>query len=231
MVKRTVVFILAVLCAFSLCACRESADVTEGGFTVASTGNEYVLCRFLSVYAVNAGDPYVKYGSELVYEVQFEDPNEFLCVYDSMEYLVYRNKSLPELTVDSFAPVAAMIYDGTNTRWIASFFADDEYLPEDQRGINESQDTYVCRAIAEALTEGENVDVASDNMALSNRYFIRLTSQNYPGLFYTVFFFCDNNGVFYLRDRAINKNVVCPREVLERMIGGSAAEAAEGEEL
>ena len=219
MIKKLSALLLAALCLAGMCSCSRRADITADGFIVPATGTEYVLCRMFSVYAVEKGGEYIKYGNEQVYEVEFESAKDFLCVEDSGELLVYRSASSGDISVTDFDPIAARIYDSSNTRWIASFFADDEYLEEDQRGINETQDSELCRTIARAVDEGEAVDLNYDNMAYTNRYFVRLLSQKYPGLYYVVVFFGDNDGRFYLRDRSINKTVICPRDVLSRMIG------------
>ena len=221
MFKKLVCILLLAALALSLCACSEKAKPTENGFTV--RGREYLLCGNFSVYGINKGEKYAVLDGEEVYTVEFEDPSRFLCIDDSGDLVIYRAAGLPEMTVEEFGAIAAFIYDSSNTRWISSFYADDEYLPEDQRGINESQDSALCYAITKALSEGENIDVPSDDILSSNRYFIRLLSQKYPGLYYPVVFYGDVQGRFYLRDRAAGKTVLCPREVLARMVGSQVA--------
>ena len=218
MKKRVICLVLAAAC-LALCACTEKASPTEAGFEL--KGKEYVMCPAFSVYGVSRGEKYAALADETLYEIEFEDPARFLCVEDSGELLVYRAKGLAEITLENFHPVAAFVYDSTNTRFIAQFFANDEYLPEELRGQNDTQDTDLCVEIAHALTTGEAVEVPSEEILMSNRYFIRLLSQDYPGLYYLVTFYGDSNGRFYLRDRAAGKTVVCPRKVLARMIGGS----------
>ena len=221
MFKRIVSFTLAAFAAFALCACGKKAEPTENGFSV--RGREYVLCGNFSVYGINKGEKYATYDGEDVFTVEFENPERFLCIDDSGDLVIYRAAELPEITLEEFGAIAAFIYDSSNTRWIDSFYADDEYLPEDQRGINESQDTALCHSVTRALTEGDNVEVAADDILASNRYFIRLLSQKYPGLYYPVVFYGDIRGRFYLRDRASGRSVVCPRDVLARMIGSAAS--------
>ena len=218
MSKKIIALALAVICLLWLCSCGE-ADNTSVGFIVPKTGIEYVFCGVFSVYAVEKGDEYIKYSGEQLYEVEFESPEDFLCVEDSGELLVYRRKDIGDITLENFEPIAAQIYDSSNTRWIASFFADDEYLPEEDRGVNTSQDSELCAKIAQAITEGENVEIDSENIAYSNQYYIRLLSQKYPGLYYMVWFYGDTDGRFYLRDRSAKKSVECPRDILARMIG------------
>lgn len=217
--KKLICLFMTAVLAFASLGCEKKADNTQNGFIVPESGIEYVLCRNFSVYAVNKGKEYIKYGEETVYEVEYEDSSRYLCVEDSGEFLVYRNAKLADLSVGDFNPIAALIYNSGNTRWIASFFANDEYLPEEQRGINTSQDTELCRMIARSIEESDHQEIDPEDIVTSNRYFIRLLSKDYPGLYYSVIFFGDVNGNFYLRDRSIGKTVVCPKAVVARMIG------------
>lgn len=222
MLKKIISAALAAAIAFALCACAEKAKTTENGFTV--RGREYLLCDDFSVYGITKGEKYAVFNGEDVFTVEFEEPERFLCVDDSGDLIIYRAADLPKITLEEFGAIAAFIYDSSNTRWIDSFYADDEFLPEEQRGINESQDTALCYSITRALTEGESVEVSADDVLVSNRYFIRLLSQKYPGLYYPVVFFGDVQGRFYLRDRAADRSVACPRDVLARMIGSVPTE-------
>lgn len=226
--KKALCLALAAVLAALCCACGDEtvkAERTDEGFKVDSTGIEYIPCGALTLYAVGKGEFYTEItagkAKETVYTVEFEDPKEYLCVEDEGEFLLYRSKELGELDILSFDPIAALIYNNSNRKWIASFYADDEYLPEDQRGINETQDTAICKAIADAIANGESVRYNESELVDTNNYFIRLTSAKYPGLYYLVAFFPDVNGRFYLRDRGANKTVYCPKEVTARMIGGS----------
>ncbi len=218
MKKRVFVFILALCCLFASGCGIHRGKATDAGFVDKRTGVEYVLTDSLALYAVTKGEEYVQVGDETYFTVLHEDASRFLCIEDSGELLVFRASDVAEPTVSSFGAIAAGIFVN-NTTYITSLYADDEYLPEDKQGLNPTQDTALCRSIAAALTDrdAENVDPAS--ITEEDVYFIRLYSQSYPGLYYLVVFFGDNTGRYYLRDRANGKTVICPREVVARMVG------------
>lgn len=218
MKKRFFVFLLAVCClAASGCGIHRGKE-TSHGFVDNRTDIEYVLTDSLALYAVTKGEEYVRVGDEVYYTVLHEDSKRFLCIEDSGELLVYRASDVAEPDVASFGAIAAGIFVN-NTTYITSFYADDEYLPEENRGLNPTQDTALCQAMAQALTERDAETVDPDTITDEDVYFIRLYSQGYPGLYYLIVFFGDNTGRYYLRDRANGKTVICPREVVARMVG------------
>lgn len=221
--KRIIAFLL-VLSSVLLVACGgREGEATEYGFIDEETGTEYVDVKPLGLYAVNKGEEFltVKVGEseQMYYEVQFEDSKQFLCYEDSGEFLLVRNKNTEEPTLATFDPIAAFIYNETNTVKITNFFADAEYLPEGSKYNNPTEDSDLCRLIANQLTNGEAVEVNSGDILKDDMFFIRLLSQKYPGLYYIVVFYGATDGRYYLFDRAADKTVLCPYDIIVRMVG------------
>ncbi len=222
--KKRLLSLLLVLLTLCLASCGKSkGTATDDGFIDSNTGIEYVYCKPMGLYAVGAGEEYLTVKEkdvETVYhEVEFESPERFLCYEDSGEYLLLRAKDVEEPDVLSFNPIAASIYGSTNTVYITRFYADNKYLPEDKQEHNPTEDSWICQLIAKQLTEGEAVEVPSSSISDEDMYFIRLLSQDYPGLYYLVVFYGDTNGRYYLYDRAAGKTVYCPRDIILRMVG------------
>ena len=68
--------------------------------------------------------------------------------------------------------------------------------------------------------EGKSlVATPTGELTEENEFYIRLYSENYPGLYYEVGFCTDENGMAYLTDMVTGKTVPCPDEVTVRMIG------------
>ena len=147
-----------------------------------------------------------------------ESTDEFLCVEDSGEYLLVRNKDIEEPTLETFNPIAAAIFDGNNQVFIERLYADEQYIPEDlPNGVVGERDSALCQSIADAIIEGEDTTV--NKVSEEDRYYIRLLSKDYPGLYYMVVFFGNDTGRYFLRDRATGKTVYCPYDIIERMVG------------
>ena len=189
-------------------------------FTDEKTGITYTMCNPHAVKAValdtdEDGD-YIEYAADkelIYYQIRFEDPTEFLCDWDkeSGTGYVYRNSELPDITIENFEPISAAMYkNSVLTLWL---FADDEYLPEEERGQNPSQDTALVKQIADALVTGEAVEIANDDISDDAIYHFRLFSQKYPGLYYDVALFETKDGTRYLEDMATFKKVLCPADV------------------
>lgn len=221
--KKILALSLALITVFSLFGChKKEADWTLYGFIDPETEIEYVDVAPFGLYAVNRGEEFIKVGKgddQVTYfRVQFESAEEFLCVEDSGEYLLVRNKDIEEPTIETFNPIAASIYDGNNQVLISSFYADEKYLPEDsQSGVVGDRDSQLCQNIAKAIVEGEDTTV--NKVSEEDRFYIRLLSKDYPGLYYMVVFFGNDAGRYFLRDRSTGKTVYCPYDVIERMVG------------
>ena len=221
--KKLLAFSLAIICTLSLFAChKKTGDWTVYGFIDNETEIEYVDVLPFGLYAVKAGEEFIKVGEGegqvTYYEVQFESPEKFLCVEDNGEFLLVRNKDIEEPTLETFNPIAASIYDGNNQVYISSFYADEKYLPEDTKeGVVGDRDSALCQKIADAIIEGEETTVSK--VSEEDRFYIRLLSKDYPGLYYMVVFFGNDAGRYFLRDRATGKTVYCPHDIIARMVG------------
>ena len=149
---------LALCLLVCLCGCDAvhsgSQLEAEFGFVDEDTDIEYVACSILSVKPVDIGEVYCEAGGVEYYQIPFQEPSGFLCDYDreSGSSYVYRNKAEPDVTVGSFDAVAAWLYaDGTAPQRLGQLYADDEYLAEELRGKNPSQDTDKVRMITEDI--------------------------------------------------------------------------------
>ena len=220
---------VALLLAFSgflLSACNggeklaEISEYTADGFVDPNTGVEYVTARGgRTLYAVTAGEKYLTAADTAFYTVEFEEKSKFLCLPDNGENLLYRAKDVEEPDVVSFEPVSAGIYNSGNARKMAQLYADDEYLPDELKGRNPSQDTALCRELARAVAENEQSDCEDDEIDSSTLRFVRLYSQKYPGLYYLLAVYGDTYGRYFVRDRYLGKSVICPREISVRIYG------------
>lgn len=214
----------AVLVLSSGCSALRKAVGTDSGMRLEAEGTEYVLCNILAVKPIALGEAYAQFEDMTYYTVPYQDPEEFLCDFDtaSGSSYVYRNVALPDLTLESFDAIAAWIYlDGVEPTMVGQFYADDRYLPEEKRGLNASQDTELVQTITNALTAGNPVTVPDSEYTDSDTYYFRMLGERYPGLYYLVCFFADVNGNYYLEDMGTFKIVNCPDVIRDRMVGGS----------
>lgn len=227
-VHRRLAFLLAFLCLlFSVSACNRSnahgGTQTEIGFRDDSTGIEYVNCNVFAVKPLAMGEePYCEAGGVPYYTVNFEEPSRFLCDYDkeSGSSFVYRNRELPDITVENFNAIAAFLYiDGVQPQRVAQLYADDEYLPEELKGLNPSQDTALVRKITDALVNGTERAVLPSEYSDEDLFYFRLLSQDYPGLYYSVCFFGDIYGRYYVQDMATFRIADAPSEITAWIVG------------
>lgn len=220
--KRILAFLIALISVVTLVGChKETGEWTVYGFIDNENEIEYVDVAPFGLYAVNRGKEYIKVGEGsnqiTYYEVQFESPENYLCVEDNGEYLLVRNKDIEEPTIETFNPVAAAIFDGNNQALITRFYADEQFIPEDvENGVVGDRDSSLCQNIAKAIVEGEDTTV--DKVSEEDRFYIRLLSKDYPGLYYMVVFFGNDAGRYFLRDRATGKTVYCPHDIIARMV-------------
>lgn len=220
--KKRIFALMLALAMLVLTGCGRRGEPTEEGFRDEKTGIEYFYVKPMGLYPVEPGEEFLtlKEGKTETkfYEVWFEDTQNFLCYEDSGNYFLVRSERVKEPTVAEFNPIAASIYGSSNMVFISSFYADNQYLPEDQREHSPTEDSWLCRLIAETLTDGESVSVPVNTNNIQDLYYIRLLSQDYPGLYYLVSFF-GFNGRYFLRDDAAGKTVYCPRDIILRMVG------------
>lgn len=198
---------------------------TADRFTDEETGVEYVMCNPLAIKPIaieTDGDGYLAYATDrdmTYYQIRFQEPTQFICDFDgeSGSSYVYRNSSLPEITLANFEPISAALYNGSVlSLWL---YADDKYLPAEMQGQNPTQDTALVQKIADALVNGEGVEIRDEDISDNVLYHFRLFSQVYPGLYYDVALFEAADGKRYIEDMATFKKVLCPDELEVRVFG------------
>ncbi len=209
-----------------LSSCGSKWEPTEIGFRNGETGVEYVACNVIAVKPIVRVDvePYCEVDGVPYYAIRSEEPERFLCDYDeaSQSSIVYRNKELPDVTLENFNAIAAWLFrDGVMPLMIAQLYADDEYLAEELRGKNPSQDTALVRKITDALVNGEARDVPQDTYSDDDLYYFRLLSADYPGLYYSVCFFGDIYGRYYVQDMATFRVADAPSEIVAWIVGAN----------
>ncbi len=218
--KRLFAFIL-VVSALLLSACG-GGEPTENGFIDPSTGIEYVDVTPMGLYPIEASEEFITVtigDNETVYhEVWFEEPSKFLCYEIEGYYFLMRASDVEEPTLEEFNPIAASIYSKNNTVPFDHFFADPEYLPEENKDEETYGETAHCKTVVDAITNGEAVELNITYEDIGTHFYLHMLSSDYPGLYYLISFF-EYNGRYFLRDDAIGKTVYCPRDIAVRMVG------------
>lgn len=227
-IHRRLSLLLALLCLLlSVSACNRShahvGTPTELGFRDDSTGVEYVNCNVIAVKPLAMSEEaYCEAGDISYYSINFEDPSRFLCDFDkeSGSSIVYRNRELPDITIGNFNAIAAFLYiDGIQPQRVAQLYANDEYLPEELQGQNPSQDTALVQQITDALVNGKERAVSPSDYSDEDLYYFRLLSADYPGLYYSVCFFGDIYGRYYVQDMATFRIADAPSEITAWIVG------------
>ncbi len=220
--KKFLALLLTFLMIFLVSCGKKDGEALETGFKDPNTGIEYYYATPMGLYPVTPDEEYIKVQDGSIemtyYKVKFEESDKFLCYEDSGNFFLVYSSEIEEPTVSSFKPIAASIYGPNNETYITSFYADNQYLPDELKEHNSTEDSWLCELIAEHITEGEGVNIGVTAETITDHYYIRLLSQEYPGLYYLVSFF-GYNGRYYLRDGAAGKTVFCPNDVIVRMVG------------
>ena len=144
--KKTNVIISLILIASILCSCARLPTVVETSgssdlesFVNPETGVEYIACS-AALMPITAGELYCKFDNDNRYRtIKFEDPLKFIC--DDTEFTsgVYRASDIPEITVKSFAPVAAHVYKEKNVAiFLGQLNAEKKYLDESYQELIDS---------------------------------------------------------------------------------------------
>ncbi len=223
--KRVLSLLLCFAVLLALCSCEPKKYVKYGdnGFVDAETGIEYVMCSAsLSLRPLTVEDEYCRVNKEdIFYTIQWQEPTEYLADYEVEEAaFVYRASTLPDITMENFEPVAALIYaEGNASICLEKFYCEAKYLPEDMQDDNLVDDSALVYAIRDAINGNETVSADLDAASDLDTYYIRLLSAKYPGLYYIIVFFTDSNGDSYLTDRSTGKTVPSPAALTLRMIG------------
>ncbi len=124
---------------------------------------------------------------------------------------VLRLEGAEEITISNFAPVSADICFATSDYPYDYLVAADKYL--DNGGNNKNDEEYI-QLIYDSLVNGKEVP---SPMAQESASRIKLKSKKYPGLYYTVMFITDKNGISYLQDVGSGKCVLSPDKLTVRM--------------
>ena len=219
-----IIAIALVVCILLLGSCGHRGEMTDVGFTDPETGIEYVSVTPMGLYPIAPEEVFItvregKADTEY-FKVEFEDTSRFLCYESEGYYFLMRAKTVDEPNVKEFNPIAAFIYNSTNTIRVDNFFADSEYIPDEQEDDMTVGETALCKLIADAVIDGEAVDVPVQYDNIQSHFYFHLLSQDYPGLYYIVSFF-GYNGRYFLRDDAMGKTVYCPNDLIIRMVGSN----------
>ncbi|MBE6648230.1 MAG: hypothetical protein E7614_01775 [Ruminococcaceae bacterium] len=128
-----------------------------------------------------------------------------------MKGMVLRLETAEEITISNFSPISADICFATSDYPYDYLVAADKYL---ENGGNNKNDEEYINLIFDALVDGKEVPSPMTQESASR---IKLKSQKYPGLYYTVMFITDKNGISYLQDVGSGKCVLSPDKLTVRM--------------
>ena len=233
--KRINIIVSLILAAAIFCSCTRLPTVVETSgssdlerFVNPETGVEYIECS-AALMPITVGDLYCKFDNDNRYRtIKFEDPLNFIC--DDTEFTsgVYRASDIPEITVKSFAPVAAHIYKEKNVAiFLGQLNAEKKYLDESYQDLIDSysegespisDDSEYVYAIRDAMSE-DPVDVfpAAGTVDEDSMLHVRLLSATYPGLYYIVVYYRSLDGNDYLYDYGSKLSYECPLSVALRL--------------
>lgn len=219
---------LVLLLVFLLSHCDGKEDIPDPHsgnmestyITDSKTGIRYVRCP-KGIGANTLKDAYLTMStggsSEGIsfYTIMFEDPEKFISEAKNVlgGAYVYRSTETTEITLEGFDSVSAGIFMGELNSAIDHFYSKSV---ADENGVEDGS-KYV-KLINDALLNGKQTE-PTGALTDEDEFYIRLYSENYPGLYYEVVFCTDENGVAYLRDMVTEKTVLCPDELTVRMIG------------
>lgn len=197
-----------------------NGSLTSTVVTDAETGINYYRCP-IGIGANTLKDVYLTMGAGNAtdgikfYTIMFESPEKFISEPKNTlgGAYVYRSEDTEDITLESFSPVSAGIFMGELTAAV------DHFYEKSVADKDKTEDgTKYISLIKNALLNSKQTTPTGD-MSDENEFYIRLYSQNYPGLYYEVLFYTDVNGSAYLYDRVSGKTVNCPDELTVRMIG------------
>ncbi len=213
--KKIVAFLLMLSCLFC-CGCGKKAEETKAGFIDKQTGIEYIYCEYNGLAPNAKGQEYARSKVRSYYKVPNENEKKFLCTEEGGELILLRAKDVEEPTLENFDAIGASVYDANNIVKITAFYVDEEYRDNKPTGDYKGESS-VCKSITKAFRDNEDVGVPA-NTDESETYNIHLLSKDYPGLHYNVVF-TSSMGRYYLIDRATQKAVYAPDDVVARMVG------------
>lgn len=143
------------------------------------------------------------------YPIKAQVKESFLALELTSGHLLYRADTIPELTIDVFAPVSAGIYMGN--------ICIDNFYSAESAGKTDAEDgTPYVLAIKEALMQS----TVGEPSAWSDKgYTFRLYSSQYPGVYYTVLFKVASDDTAYLYDSVYDRLYAAPEKLVARIIG------------
>lgn len=148
------------------------------------------------------------------YEINRENPEEFIALKNGNEYLLYRAETVKAPNIREFAPVSAKLFMGTSNYPIDYF-----YSSEVASDNSETEDGSVYVEMIEETLKSDKTSTATGEWNEKECYVIWLCSEEYEGLFYKVDFKVDINGAEYLYDRVTDKLFKAPKELVARILG------------
>ncbi len=189
--------------------------VAEESYLIDEDGNKYYALN-RSVEAVNTDGVFgLLDGDEYCFidfmHVEGTPPAYIVEYKNKIKGTVLRHSSAANITLSNFMPVSADICSGASDYPYDYFVAPDEYLQNG--GTNRNDEEYI-NLIYDTLTAGEEVTPPKQQVSSLR---IKLKSQRYPGLYYTVIFATDENGISYLYDIGAGKYVLCPDKLTVRL--------------
>jgi hypothetical protein len=189
--------------------------VASDTYITDENGNKfYALNR--SVEAINTDGVYgLLDGDEYCYidfmKKEGETP-EYIVEYKNKTMgTVLRRDDVGDVTLSVFEPISADICSSTTEYPFDYFIAPDEYL---ENGGNKRNDEEYMNLIFNSLMNEKEVN-APEKQASALR--LKLKSKKYPGLYYTVVFMTDENGISYLYDVGSGKYVLSPDKLTVRL--------------
>ncbi len=178
-------------------------------------GNKYYALN-RSVEAVNTDGVFgILDGKEYCFidfmHIDGVPPSYIVECNDQLKGTVLRINNAADISLSTFMPVSADICAKESDYPFDYFVAPDEYL--NNGGTSRNDEEYV-NLIYDTLTKGEEVAPPKEQVSSLR---IKLKSQRYPGLYYTVAFATDENGISYLCDIGSGKYVVSPDKLTVRL--------------
>ena len=221
--------ITALLLAVAICVCFAGCGeqpiklttTSEGYLQDPETESTYILCNMsVKAYSIDTSEVYAKEGKREYYRIAFVDPKRFISESDNIMGGVYRSAEIPDITIETFEPIAALIYIvGKGEFAVDQFSAAKEYLEDTSYDFtNYTDGTVYTEAVVTAILHSEPTEMPQYVDDDETRH-IRLLSLKYPGLMYNIIFMKATNGKSYLYDRGAGVCVLAPDIIVERMIG------------
>ncbi len=187
----------------------------KDSYLLDENGNKYYTLN-RSVEAINTDGVFgLLEGHEFCYidfmKTDGAPPSYIVEHKNGIKGTVLRIESAPDITLADFMPVSADICLKDSDYPYDYFIAPDEYLSNS--GTSKNDEEYI-NLIYDTLTNGKEVNPPKQQVSALR---IKLKSQKYPGLYYSVIFSTDENGISYLGDIGSGKYVFAPDKLTVRL--------------